>query len=59
MKLGINGKLYQNTGAYGSPTWVEITNVRDLTLNMDAAEADATTPGSPSCARPGTRTPAG
>ena len=43
MKLGINGKLYKNDGDYATPTWTEITNVRDLTLNMDAAEADATT----------------
>lgn len=41
--LGMNAKLYRNTGSYASPTWVEITNVRDLTLNLTKAEADLTT----------------
>jgi hypothetical protein len=29
-KLGIDAKAYYNTGTYGSPTWVEITSIRDL-----------------------------
>lgn len=41
--LGMNAKLYRNTGSYASPTWVEITNVRDVTLNLTKAEADLTT----------------
>ncbi len=43
--LGYNAKLYRNTGTHGSPTWVEMTNVKDLTLNMDLDEADVTTRG--------------
>ncbi len=31
-KLGIDTKLYRNTGDYATPNWVELTNVRDLTL---------------------------
>jgi hypothetical protein len=41
--LGYNAKLYRNTGTYASPTWSEMTNVKDLTLNMDLDEADVTT----------------
>lgn len=39
IKIGFEGKLYrQNTTA-----WDEIPNVKDLSLNIDAAEADVTT----------------
>ncbi len=44
-KLGLDAKLYRNTGTYGSPTWTEYKNVRDLGLNLTKAEADATTRG--------------
>ncbi len=43
IKLGMNGKLYRNTGSYEAPTWVEITNVKDLTLSLETGEADVTT----------------
>lgn len=43
--LGMNAKLYRNTGSYGSPTWDEVTNVRDVTLNLETGEADVTTRG--------------
>ena len=42
-KLGMDAKLYRNTGTYASPNWVEITNVKDLTLNNEKGEADVTT----------------
>ena len=45
MKLGMEAKLYRNTGSFGAPTWVEMTNVKDLTLNLEASEADVTTRG--------------
>ena len=45
VKLGLDAKLYRNTGTSGSPTWVEMTNVKDLTLNLEASEADVTTRG--------------
>lgn len=42
-RLGLDAKLYMNTGSYGSPTWTEVTNVKDVTLNMEKGEADVTT----------------
>ena len=45
VKLGLDAKLYRNTGTPGAPTWVEMTNVKDLTLNLEASEADVTTRG--------------
>ncbi len=41
--LGLNAKLYRNTATWVAPVWVEIGNVRDLTLNLETAEADVTT----------------
>jgi len=32
--LGLNAKLYRNTGTQQSPTWTEIANVKDVTLNL-------------------------
>jgi hypothetical protein len=40
-RLGRNGKLYYNSGTYGSPTWVEITRARDVNINKSKAESDA------------------
>lgn len=45
-KLGIEMKLYRNTGTTQSPTWVELTNVKDLTIDFSKGEADVTTRGS-------------
>ena len=45
VRLGLDAKLYRNTGTYESPTWVEMTNVKDLTLNLESGEADVTTRG--------------
>lgn len=44
-KLGMAAKLYLNTGTYEAPTWVEVTNCKDLTLNLEKGEADVTTRG--------------
>ena len=30
--LGFNGKLYYNTGSYGTPTWTGIQNVGDINV---------------------------
>lgn len=46
IRIGIEAKLYRNTGSGGSPTWSEITNAREVTLNLEAAEVDATRRGS-------------
>lgn len=50
-RLGIDAKIYYSTTKLSSnsaahiagKTWVEITNVKDVTLNVEAASADATT----------------
>ena len=41
-----NAKIYYNSGSYGSPTWVEITLVKDVTLNLEKSDIDVTTRGS-------------
>lgn len=41
--LSLNAKLYRNTGTYGTPTWDEITLVKDLTLNLTKGTSDVTT----------------
>ena len=43
--LGLNCKIYHNTGNYASPVWVEDSNVRDVTLGIDIEEADASIRG--------------
>lgn len=45
VKLGMEAKLFRNSGSYASPTWAEMDNVKDLTLNLEAGEADVTTRG--------------
>jgi hypothetical protein len=45
IKLGMDAKLYRNTGTYASPTWDLIGNVKDLTLSLETGEADVTTRG--------------
>lgn len=39
-KLGLEGKLYINTGSYGTPVWDEIPNVIDCDIALDKDEAD-------------------
>ena len=41
--LGMNAKLYRNTGTYASPTWTVVSNVKDVTLSLETGEADVTT----------------
>ena len=43
VKLGVDAKLYRNTGSYASPSWSEVSNVKDVTLNLEKGEADVTT----------------
>ena len=45
VKLGLEAKLYRNSGSYASPTWSEVKPVKDVTLNLEAGEADVTTRG--------------
>ena len=42
-RLGMDAKLYRNTGSYASPIWTEIANVKDVTLNLEKGVADVTT----------------
>ena len=41
--LGLNMKLYRNSGSFATPTWNEVGNVTDLTFNLDLERADVTT----------------
>ncbi len=45
-KLGLDAKLYRNTGTYAVPAWNEVTNAKDVTLNLEAGEVDASRRGS-------------
>jgi hypothetical protein len=45
VKLGLDAKLYRNTGSFAVPVWNEVRNVKDVTLNLEAGEADVTTRG--------------
>lgn len=42
-KLGWGAKAYVNSGSHGSPTWVEMKPVRDVTLADSMTEVDSTT----------------
>lgn len=44
--LGLNAKLYRNTGTWATPSWNEMDNVKDLTLNLTKGEADVSKRGS-------------
>lgn len=52
--LGLDAKLYRNTGTYASPTWNEITNIKDVTLNLTKGEANVSIRGSSFRLRKGT-----
>jgi len=45
VKLGLDAKLYRNTGSYATPIWNEVKVVKDVTLNLEAGEADVTSRG--------------
>ena len=45
VRLGLDARLYRNTGTYSAVTWNEVKNVKDLTLSLEAGEADVTTRG--------------
>ena len=38
-KLGVDAKLYVNTGTFAAPVWSELTNARDVTVPLEASEA--------------------
>jgi len=43
--LGMNAKIYQGTAGGDLATLTEMSNVKDVTLNLEAGEADVTTRG--------------
>lgn len=44
VKLGMEAKLYFcAAGIGGTPAWTELTNVKNVTLNLQKGEADVTT----------------
>lgn len=45
VRLGLDAGLYRNSANYASPTWVEINNVRDVTVTLEKDESDVTTRG--------------
>lgn len=53
-KIGLDCKLYRNTGTYASPVWNEIPNVSDVTVQLSKGEADTSTRASTWKTRKGT-----
>jgi predicted secreted protein len=45
ISLGKDAKLHRSSTFTGDDTWLEVENVRDLTLSLEAGEADVTTRG--------------
>jgi hypothetical protein len=43
--VGIDCKLYVNTGTYASPTWVEVVDAKDVTMSDTRAEGDSSVRG--------------
>jgi hypothetical protein len=43
IRLGMEAVLHRNTATYAAPTWVDMPNCKDVTLNLEAGEADVTT----------------
>ncbi len=43
VRLGMEARLYRNTANFDNPVWVEVSNVKDVTLNLEKGEADVTT----------------
>ena len=43
VRIGMDGKLYRNSGDYITPVWNELSNVKDLTLTLEKGEADVST----------------
>jgi hypothetical protein len=46
IRLGMDAKLYYKVGGVGGlGSWLELVNVKDVTLNLETGEADVTTRG--------------
>jgi hypothetical protein len=44
--VGVKAKIYRNTGTYGSPTWVAMDLVKDVSVGMPWDMVDASVRGS-------------
>lgn len=53
-RIGLECKLYRNTGTYETPVWSEIKNARDVTVPLTKGEADTSRRGSTWKTRKGT-----
>lgn len=42
VRIGLQGRLYINTGTFAIPVWVEIVHRKDVVFNMGWTEVDAT-----------------
>jgi hypothetical protein len=40
-KLGLDGKAYRNTGTWEAPTWTEMEHIKDLSVNLEKGEWEA------------------
>ncbi len=52
--IGLDCKLYRNTGSYSTPVWNEIVNIGDVTIPLSKGEAETSTRGSKWKTRRGT-----
>ena len=43
IKLGMNGKLYRNSGTWAAPAWVEVPGVKDVSIAIATGSGDAST----------------
>jgi hypothetical protein len=43
--LGLDAKLYLNTGSYASPSWSEATKCRSVTVSLEKGTADVSVRG--------------
>lgn len=41
--MGLDAKIYYDESGVGGSSWTELTNVKDVTLNLDRTEVDVTT----------------
>lgn len=53
-RIGLECKLYRNTGTYAAPVWSEMKNVKDVTVPMTKGEADTSRRGTTWKTRKGT-----
>jgi hypothetical protein len=53
-RIGLDCKLYYNTGSYTTPNWQEITNAKDVTIPLTKGEADTSRRGTTWKTRRGT-----